>query len=358
MFKNLASAITATMFFLLFIAALPWNCQKPTPAKHSFFAETSGIRFGLWVSGVYHQDPEFKNACLDSVKIKTTLVEICSSDSAKNKYYPINYYIRNSKFVQLNYLYNRKQGKVSFAATKKERQAYQDSLDVMLQLYQPVYVCVEREEANPNYYFGPVTWYKKELKKAQETGKKYGVQVSNGGITTRDLTIMVYRDLQDNDSSKCKSWADRCLPGSLAQQLNSRRNVALEEKIKRLDSLFDAYKKYCDVVNFHWYEPVKYRGETYFPEIENIDSATVGALDQAIAFLKKRTGKNAICNEMGQINSNPKLTESMVDAARNSKLLYCGWFSGDLGFGSATPFFTPSGFLTQTGKAFAQKSNF
>ena len=59
-----------------------------------------------------------------------------------------------------------------------------------------------------------------------------------------------------------------------------------------------------------------------------------------------------MCNEMGQINKQPGLTRSMLQANKEAGLVYVGWFSGDMGIDRATSLTTASGFLTPTGKEF------
>lgn len=339
---------------LALISILPL-CTQPEQSPNGLLLKANKpAEIGVWVSGYYYQSPQFKNNVLDTLRVNNTLVEIRSTDTMPAKYFPISYYIKNGKGVQLNYLYNRRgDTPVSFIGTRAERNNYRDSLETVLTMYHPIVLCVEREEGNADYYYGPVKLYKKELKKAKGVCKDFGVKLSNGGVTTRNICLLTYRWYQDKgDTAAASSFGKRCLPDQDVKDLISRKNKRLEDKLLRQDSFMTAYEKYCDWVNVHWYEPVKARGEAYNPATDTVSQATPNALIEVVAYIKARTGKKTMTNEMGQINSSPALTLSMLIAAKDAGLQYIGWFSGDLGRGNATSLYTPSGFLTPTGEEF------
>lgn len=313
---------------------------------NSLLSPTNNTQYGVWVSGAYTLP--FKNGVLDSLGLNTTLVEIRSTDTTWNI---INYYTIRERNIQLNYLFNRRgESTVCFPATNKERQQYRDSLRSLLTVYRPTWLCVEREETN--YYTGAVKHYQKELKRAKEVCDSFGVRVANGGLTTRDITLLIYRYYQDKGKTDLKkSWGERCVPDRFIKKLESRKDTIFEQSLLRLDSFVQAYRKIkCNAVNFHWYEPAKYRGESN-PNADTVTRSS-GALKEIVSYLKEKTKLPSICNEMGQINSRPELTLSMLQETKEAGLLYVGWFSGDMGQFKATSLYTPTGSLTETGKEF------
>jgi len=70
-------------------------------------------------------------------------------------------------------------------------------------------------------------------------------------------------------------------------------------------------------------------------------------------FLKEKTGKQVITNEIGQLNASPNTLTQIMQVVTDMKLPYAIWYSGDSGPGKAVALHNNNdGSLRPNGAAF------
>jgi hypothetical protein len=73
-------------------------------------------------------------------------------------------------------------------------------------------------------------------------------------------------------------------------------------------------------------------------------------LNQAVNYLKKRTGKKIISTEIGQLLSDPAILTTHVQLCVDQQMPYIMWYSPDINSGlRGTPLQYPDGTLTSSG---------
>jgi hypothetical protein len=195
----------------------------------------------------------------------------------------------------------------------------------------PAVAVIENEESNLLYYSGTAQEYIKQLSAAIPVMHAYGIKVANGGITSTGLNYLVYQDFINRGKvDSAKDFQQRThLAVNNAQTLNRGAFI---------DALLQAYTKMdLDYVNFHW------KGTS--PDIQ--------ALNAVINYLKKRTGKTIINNELGQFDTDPNTLLSLVQLCTDKGFPYIIWYSPDENAGKKdTPLQHSDQSLTTTGIAF------
>jgi hypothetical protein len=210
---------------------------------------------------------------------------------------------------------------------------YQDNLNTVLNKFtvMPALAVIENEESNRGYYSGTARQYISQLSAAIEIMHKHGIKVANGGITSTGLNYLVYKDFLDQGKEDS------------AQMFQKLANVAPNNSFTQdrgdfIDELLTNYAKMdLDYVNFHW------KGT----------SPDTDALNEVINYLKKRTKKPVISNELGQFDKDPDTLVALLQECTNQKLPFIIWYSPDENAGKRdTPLQYDNGSLTPTGIAF------
>ncbi len=233
--------------------------------------------------------------------------------------------------------------------------AYSKTLNAVLDKYKPEVVVIENEEDNPNYHQGSADDYINELKTGIQVAHSKGLKVTNGGITVREICLIIYDDLlQSGQKDKAISFAQKAFPPNFATRLSGdgdpMRNPQISRQIEFGRKIIAAYKDLdLDYVNFHWYEPVQARGK-------NIDKSSISFDPSTFAFvvnyIKEKTGKPVMTNEFGVLDPSPDLVRGLLKAAKDANLSYAIFYSADGGEGKAVALQNAGGDLRDNGNAF------
>jgi hypothetical protein len=233
---------------------------------------------------------------------------------------------------------------------------YRKDLNAVLSVYKPEMVVIENEEYNVTYYNGSAQDYINQLKVGIEVAHQHGLKVANGGLTGRILSLLTYYDYRKRGMMKeADDFARRTQPDDILRSLpDLSSNRRFSKGMAAMDSLITAYKDMnLDYVNFHWYEPIKYK-EPKNNGADDVKSIDTKALGEMIAFLKRRTGKSVMTNEIGQINQSTTILQSILEQCLTSGLSYVIWYSGDgESINEAEAIHNTDGTLRETGKTFA-----
>ncbi len=171
----------------------------------------------------------------------------------------------------------------------------------------PKVAVIENEESNRYYYSGSAQQYINELSTAIGVMHSNGIKVANGGITSQGLNYLVYQDFMSQHKSDSADHF-RNLTGIGLQDPDTK------DRGNFIDILLTNYAKMdLDYVNFHW------KGT----------SPDTYALNCVINYLKKRTGKPVISNELGQFDNNTSTLTAMVKLCADQKFPYILWISPD-----------------------------
>ncbi len=163
--------------------------------------------------------------------------------------------------------------------------AYSKTLNAVLDKYKPEVVVIENEEDNPNYHQGSADDYITELKTGIQVAHSKGLKVTNGGITVREICLIIYDDLlQSGQKDKAISFAQKAFPPNFATRLSGggdpMRNPQISRQIEFGRKIIATYKDLdLDYVNFHWYEPVQARGK-------NIDKSGISFDPSTFAYVR------------------------------------------------------------------------
>jgi hypothetical protein len=209
---------------------------------------------------------------------------------------------------------------------KKDLNAILNTFTVM-----PVVAVIENEEANTLYYIAPAKDYITELKAAIGVMHARRIKVANGGLTSLGLDYLVYQDFikqGKHDSAQQFQLATGVMPDSPKTQ----------DRGAYTDTLLRNYKKMSlDFVNFH----------------RKANSRDTLYLHQIVNYLKKRTGKKIISNELGQMDYDPNTLLDHVQMCTNQGFPYILWYSPDQDAGKrGNPLQYPDGTLTPSGIAY------
>jgi hypothetical protein len=233
--------------------------------------------------------------------------------------------------------------------------AYSKTLNSVLDKYKPEVVVIENEEDNPNYHQGSADDYINELKTGIQVAHSKGLKVTNGGITVREICLIIYDDLvQSGQKDKAMEFARKAFPQNFANRLGNggdlTRNPQIGRQVEFGRKIIAAYKNLdLDYVNFHWYEPVQARGKNIDKSSVSFDPAT---FEYVVNYLREKTGKPVMTNEFGVLEPSADLVRNLLKAARDANLSYAIFYSADGGEGKAVALQNASGDLRENGHAF------
>lgn len=210
--------------------------------------------------------------------------------------------------------------------TDAELATYRMQLGALLDRYRPKLLMIENEELDDNYFSGTPEEYLRQLNTAIEVAHTHGVEVTDGGITTRALSLLVWGDYHDRHlDAQAADFARRAFdrPGDasvrndlLRVPFQGLRNVALAQKWDDAKRLVPGEAASgLDYVDFHWY------------------GDDPGALRESIDYLKRVTGKPIVTTEIGQWDSgaevNARQVTSELGVLTDEQLPYALWFDND-----------------------------
>ncbi len=236
---------------------------------------------------------------------------------------------------------------------------YRTKLNEVLTKYKPEVLVVENEEYNLNYHTGSMKQYLDELKVAIEVAHSKGIKVTNGGLTSRHMTLMVWKDYMDRGMKKeAGDFARRTIPQNIINDLPSlAKHQPLKNAMNAFDTLLNAYKTMdIDYVNFHWYEPILLRFNNNKQGV-NIDTnrLELRAMEEVVTFLRRKTGKDVMTNELGQVTKSKQAVIDVLRKAYELKMPYVIWYSGDgQGKSDAVALTNYDGTLRENGEAFRE----
>lgn len=234
--------------------------------------------------------------------------------------------------------------------------SYKRSLNSVFDKYQPEVVVIENEEANSNYHSGSAAEYITMLTTAIDAAHARGLRVTNGGLTSRELTLLTWKDFMNRGMTReANEFGKSAIPPEYLDDLPGlTRHKQMAERLRKIDSLIKAYKNLpLDYVNFHWYEPINLRGLTSFPANADFEHVVPGAMEAVVNFLHNATGKTIMTNEFGPVTESPNLVKELMQEVLNLKLPYALIYSGDGDrTGKAIPLHTDEGSLKANGIAF------
>lgn len=217
---------------------------------------------------------------------------------------------------------------------RTDTEQYKQDLNDVLNTFSvmPVVAVIENEESNRFYFHGSALEYVQQLKAAISVMRPRGIKVANGGITNVGLCYLVYQDFLSQ--GKSDSATQFQLATGIAMDSPSVKNRGAF-----IDTLLTNYAAMPNLnfVNFHWKTKI----------------ADTLPLFQAINYLKKRTNKRIISNELGQLDYQPSTLVSFVEMCTNHGFPYIIWYSPDQDAGKiGNPLQYPDGTLTPSGLAY------
>ncbi len=230
--------------------------------------------------------------------------------------------------------------------------AYSKQVNSILDKYKPEVVVIENEEDNPNYHSGDADDYINELKTGIEIAHSKGLKVTNGGITYREVCLIMYDDMmQRGKQQEANEFAQKVFPPAMIMRINNTSNPQIKHQLEFGRKIIAAYKTLdLDYVNFHWYEPVKARGANGTNKNDTIVDTKI--FEFVANYLKTTTGKPVMTNEFGVFNTSPSLVKGLLQAVYNANLGYAIFYSSDGGVGKAVALQNVSGDLRENGMAF------
>ncbi len=242
----------------------------------------------------------------------------------------------NSRYkIVLTFLGDRPSGiepgtQISF---RTDTVQYKKDLNMLLNTFKvmPVVASIENEEANRLYYIDYAKNYIIQLRAAIRVMHARGIKVANGGLTSQGLDYLVYQDFVKQgkyDSAQQFQLATGVQPDSLKTQDRGAFTDTLLRNFRKMD---------LNYVNFH----------------RKANSRDTLYLHQIVNYLKKRTGKKIISNELGQMDYDPNTLLDHLKLCDNQHFPYVLWYSPDQDAGKrGTPLQYPDGTLTPSGIAY------
>ncbi len=355
-------------FTLLFFLSV-FSCATPKSGKNRTDTQTSsdpvytpgtytgGNPFGVLVNAADGMPPGINKKLSVAKELGVPYVRSTITLSGTPNLGEFNSLESNGFKVLLNVTYGKQ---MENGVTQKravpganEMNAYRNALSNALSTIKPEVVVIENEEANMNYYEVDPDKYLVQLKNAIDVVHGKGLKVTNGGITCRILTLLVYQDYRNRGmNQEAQDFASRCMPDDLKRDLPAMQyHKALANQVEISRKLVEGYKNLpMDYVNFHWYEPVAERTQNNSPQ--NIQSVDMKAFKEAVDYLRRVTGKEVMTNEIGQLNQSSQIVQQMMQAVLEVKLPYAIWYSGDGGEGKAVAVNNGDGTLRPYGTAF------
>lgn len=195
----------------------------------------------------------------------------------------------------------------------------------------PALVVIENEANNQNYYSGSAQDYINLLRAAIGVVHAYNIPVTDAGTTGAAVKYLLYQHyMQNGMRQQAEALRQR-------QGIRAGRNVI--ESAAFADSVLTALRILpVDYVNMHWYQ----------------NTTNTQDLEAAVNYLKQRTGKAVISNEIGESDKpDPDVVAAMLRACKQMQLPYVIWYSGTSTTGArAQALHTSNGTLNINGQAF------
>jgi len=234
-------------------------------------SKASEPKYGAWISG--HTIDKQIDGCN---QLKVTYVRhgitLKNFNGKSNK---MDKYLKNGYKILLNISYESYSDKaVPFPTDMKE---YKRLLNKLLDKYKPEIAIIENEPTTDKFHKGPIEDYITELKAAVAVCKDRGVKVADGS-----LNLQLVQQVMNGYNNKTANY--------------------IETK-----KLIEAYKTIdLDYVNIHTHAP--------FTDHDNPDKFPKDVVKNVADYIRKKTGKQVICNEYNQRNNSKELMHSAVDA--------------------------------------------
>jgi hypothetical protein len=206
--------------------------------------------------------------------------------------------------------------------TPKEVATWRQQVATVLDgIPKPFVVQVENEENSTAFFQGDMADYVNQLNATVEAAHLRHVRVTNGGITSSPTALLTWQDYKDRgldaqaDDFAVRVFSDqpRILNALRAEPFAGLPSASLQAAWDRAKQLIPAYRQSAmDWVNFHWYED---------------DSQ---ALHEAVAYLRRATGKPVVTTEIGQHNTDPDVVAGhLAETVGRLRLPLVLWFDAD-----------------------------
>ncbi|MEQ8171760.1 MAG: glycosyl hydrolase [Candidatus Eremiobacterota bacterium] len=215
------------------------------------------------------------------------------------------------------------------------REDFKRILAEVLHIIKPSILVVENEENNRMFYKGTVGEYGGELKASVEVAHSKNIPCTNGGLTCKTVTLLVYQHyIDEGKTDKARAFARRSFNERLLWQAENKPDELMPE-IKKGREFLKIYREAnIDYVNFHWYvsDPV--------------------ALEETVTYMKKETGLPVIINEIGLLKEEekPEKIKVILKKITDMKVPLAIWYSVDGPHSNSL--FGNDGKLRETGKTF------
>lgn len=231
-----------------------------------------------------------------------------------------------------------------------DMEAYAAKISSVLAAYPKAKVIViENEEFNPAYYTNTDPEdYITLLETAIPLVHGAGMKIANGGFLQNYMHTFIYRDyVARGMQAKADDYLDNNVPATYHSRIVKANDTAWEGVITIYEALLTAYKTLdLDYVNFHIYEPASEAG----PVDEDITTASPDAIAAISDYLRYRTKKPVIINEVGAKNNNPALVQDIMQKCIDNDIKIVTWYSGDASWHFALT--DEDGALRSSGEAF------
>ncbi len=209
---------------------------------------------------------------------------------------------------------------------------YKNDLTTILNSFteMPLMAVIENEESNLKYFKGTAIEYVNQIKAAIPVMHAKGIKVANGGVTSSGLAYLVYQDyIARGMTAEAESYKKR--------MRISLKSVEVQDRASFIDyELTNFAIMDIDYVNFHW---------------RSMSSSDAQALGETIDYLKRKTGKPVIINELSQYDTDPNTVTQTVQMCANYKLPFVLWYS-NFTDPRTTELHNPNKSLTNTGYAY------
>lgn len=197
---------------------------------------------------------------------------------------------------------------------------------------------IENEETVNLFHNGTAEEYVYELSVAKKIAEKFGVRITNGGLVNPQLQILTYRNLvEESRIVAANDFYDNCMDSRTKKMAKYRNNKEMEAKVAETEYLLNNYAVLTDVVNLHWYEPLIEKVGIFNWFENDTQFSTPGALSYIVEYLKKVTGKEVVCNEVGILNAQPGLVTSVLKDFQKSGIKELCWSSFTSDNGTVDP---------------------
>jgi len=210
---------------------------------------------------------------------------------------------------------------------------YRIDLNNILNTYTtlPAIAVIENEEPNRLYFSGTTQEYLNELQTAIDVMHNRGIKVANGGLCGPGVDLLVYQDFLNQGK------VDSANKFAALTHLDYKAPT-IQAAAAFMDTLLQSYARMpLDYVNFHW----------------TVESPNADAFKQVVAFLKKKSGKPVINNEVRQFDNDPNSVIAVLCAAKDVEMPYLLWYSpNENAFVKPASLHHPDGSLTSRGIAY------